>query len=130
MPKKPLVRTLKESQHVKRSETLLKSARQNFCHIFWSLWKEISSKSSVLVISEILRLFVNILTPDDKYSLSVKAGVQRNQFKSNYVKIKKYFLNFFLHFQNLDKIWNTWKKKMSLRGYLFPILSTAKSGGT
>ena len=130
MPKKLRLRTLKESQHVKGSETLLKSARQNFWHIFWSLWKEISSKSSVLVISEILRLFVNILTPDDKYSLSVKAGVQRNQFKSNYVKIKKYFLNVFLHFQNLDKIWNTWKKKMSLRGYLFPILSTAKSGGT
>ena len=75
MPKKPRVRTLKESQHVKGSEKLLKSARQNFCHIFWSLWKEISSKSSVLVISEILRLFVNILTPDDKYSLSVKASV-------------------------------------------------------
>ena len=26
-----------------------------------------------LVVSEILRLFVNILTPDDKHSLSVKA---------------------------------------------------------
>ena len=34
-----------------------------------------SSKTSVLVVSEILRLFVNILTPDDKYSLSVKASV-------------------------------------------------------
>ena len=75
MPKKPRVRTLKESQHVKGSEKLLKSARQNFCHIFWSLWKEISSKNSVLVVSEILRLFFNILTPNDKYSLSVKAGV-------------------------------------------------------
>ena len=75
MPKKLRLRTLKESQHVKRSETLLKSARQNFCHIFWSLWKEISSKNSVLVVFEILRFFVNILTPDDKYSLSVKAGV-------------------------------------------------------
>ena len=75
MPKKPRVRTLKESQHVKGSEKLLKSARQNFCHIFWSLWKEISSKNSVLVVFEILRLFFNILTPNDKYSLSVKAGV-------------------------------------------------------
>ena len=32
-------------------------------------------KNSVLVVSEILRLFVNILTPDEKYSLSVKASV-------------------------------------------------------
>ena len=75
MPKKPRVRTLMDSQHVKGSETLHESARQYFCHIFWSLWKKISSKNSVLVVSEILRLFVNILTPDEKYSLSVKASV-------------------------------------------------------
>ena len=64
-----------ESQHVKVSERLLKSARQCFRHIFCSLLKEISSKNYVLVVPEILRLFVNLLTPDDKYSLSVKAGV-------------------------------------------------------
>ena len=29
----------------------------------------------VLAVSEILRLFANILTPDDKYFLSVKASV-------------------------------------------------------
>ena len=62
MPKKPRVRTLMDSQHVKGSERLLKSARQYFCDIFLSLWNEMSSKSSVLVVSEILRLFVNILT--------------------------------------------------------------------
>ena len=75
MQKKPSVRTLMESQDVKESEILLKSARKYFCHIFYSLLKEISSKNSVLVVSEMLRLFVNILTPDDKYSLSVKASV-------------------------------------------------------
>ena len=36
---------------------------------------EISSKGSVLVVSEILRLFVNLLALIDKYSLSVKASV-------------------------------------------------------
>ena len=75
MPKKIPVRNLMDSQHVKVSERLLKSARQYFCHIFWSLWKNMSSKNSLLVVSEILRLFVNILTPDDKYSLSVKASL-------------------------------------------------------
>ena len=93
MPKEPLVRTLMDSEHVKRSDTLLKSAQQYFCHIFRSLWKKISSKDSVLVVVIILRLFLNVLTPDDKYSLSVKASVWRNQFKYNYLKIKKYFLN-------------------------------------
>ena len=75
MNRKTRIRTLINSQHVKGSETLLKSARQYFCHIFWSLWKEISSKNSVLVVSTILTLFVNILTTDDKYSLFVKASV-------------------------------------------------------
>ena len=75
MPKNACVITLMGSQHVKRTKTLLKSARQYFCHIFWSLWKKISSKNSFLEVSEILRLFVNILTPDDKYSLSVKTSV-------------------------------------------------------
>ena len=70
MPEKPRVTTLMDSQHVKLSETLLKFSRMYFCDIFWSLWKKISSKNSLLEISEILRLFVNILTPDDKHSLS------------------------------------------------------------
>ena len=75
MPKKPRIRPLMDSQHVKGTETQHKSARQYFCHIFLSLWKKISSKNSVLVVPEILTLFVNLLTPDDKYSLSVKARV-------------------------------------------------------
>ena len=75
MTKKPPVRTLKESQHVKWSETLLKSVRQYFCLIFWSLWKEIGPKNFGLVVSKIFRFFVNILTSDDKYSVSVKASV-------------------------------------------------------
>ena len=74
MPKKTCVRTLMESEHVKESERFLKSPRQYFSQDFLSLRQEISSKTSVLVVSEILRLFVNILTPDDKHSLSVKAS--------------------------------------------------------
>ena len=48
----------------------------SICLIFFDhSEKKISSKNSVLVVSEMLRLFVNILTPDDKYSLSLKASV-------------------------------------------------------
>ena len=32
--KKPRVRTLMDSQHVKASKTLHRSARQSFCHVF------------------------------------------------------------------------------------------------
>ena len=35
MPKMPRVRSVMDSQYVKRSERLLKSARQYFCHIFF-----------------------------------------------------------------------------------------------
>ena len=117
MPKKSHIRTLMDSQHVEASKTLHKSSLQYICHIFWSIWKEISSKNSVLVVSETLRLFVNTFTPNDKYSLSVKVSVEINQFKCNYLQIKKYFLTFFLNFWNLHKIWNTMKKMMTLRGF-------------
>ena len=49
--------------------------RQYFGYILWSLRKKISSKNFALVVTQILRLFVNILTLDEKYSLSVKASV-------------------------------------------------------
>ena len=78
MPKKLRVRTLMDSQDIKRSETMHESARQYFSDIFWSVWKRISSKNVFLVVSEILTLLVNIFTPDDKDSLSLKAGVSRN----------------------------------------------------
>ena len=51
------------------------SVRQYFGYILWSLRKKISSKNFALVVTQILRLFVNILTLDEKYSLSVKASV-------------------------------------------------------
>ena len=75
MPTRSRMRTLIDSQHVKGSDTLHKSAQQYFSHIFWSLWKKISSKNSVLVVSEILRVLVKILSLGDKYSLSVKRSV-------------------------------------------------------
>ena len=56
-------------------DCLNKSAGHLSCNVFWSLLNEISSENSVLVVSEILRLFVNILTPGDKCSISVKANV-------------------------------------------------------
>ena len=75
MPNNLHLRKFVDSQDVKASETLLKSARQYICKIIWSLWKDISSKKFVLVVSEILRLFFNIIAHDEKYSLSVKASV-------------------------------------------------------
>ena len=57
-----------DKQHVKRSQTLWRSARLHLYHIYWSLWKKFSWKKSIFVLCKILRLFVNTLTADDKYS--------------------------------------------------------------
>ena len=75
MPKKPCVRTPVGGQDVKGNKTLLKSPWQYFCDIFWSLWEKMSLVNYFLVVSEILKLFVNILTPYKKYSLSATASV-------------------------------------------------------
>ena len=40
------------------------------------------------------------------------------------------FYFFFLHLRNLDKIWNTFNKKISLRADFFLKLKTAKSGAS
>ena len=97
MPKKPRPRTLMHSQHVKRSKTLFKSSRQYFWDIFWSVWKEISSKISVLIVTQILRLFVNILTPDDKYSLSKSECLSR-PIQMQLSQNQKIFTEFFSGF--------------------------------
>ena len=128
MPKKPRVRTLLDSEDINVSETLLKSAWHCFCQIFWSLWKKMSSKNSILVVSEILKLFVNMLTPDEEYCLSGKASVWRNQFKYNNLQLKKCFLRPFLHFQNLHKILNILEKNICLRVIRFWIYRLQKEG--
>ena len=64
-------------------------------------------------------MFDNLWTPDDKYSLSVKVSVYRNQFKWSFLQNLKYFHNFFLRFSHLHKIFNILKKKMSLIADLF-----------
>ena len=64
-----------DSQHVKDFETLLKSAQQCLFEIVWWNSKKISPINSFLEVSEIVRLFVSIVTPDNKYILSVKASV-------------------------------------------------------
>ena len=60
MSKKTRFRAPFDSQHVRGCQTLLKSVQKHFNH---------SHKMSLLVICEILGLFVNTLTADDKYSL-------------------------------------------------------------
>ena len=69
MPEKPRIRTLMDSQHVKGFETLHKFASQYFLSYFLVTLKENHLGKLSLVVSQILRLFLNILALDDTYSL-------------------------------------------------------------
>ena len=67
LSKKRCFRTPFDSQHIKESQTLVKSAWKYFYHIFSSLWGKLIWKMSLLVICEMLGAIVNTLTVDDKY---------------------------------------------------------------
>ena len=58
---------------------------------------------SSLLTSEIFRVFVNTLTPDDKYFL-VKCRFSNNKFKRFYLKKEKLFFDLLLHFWNVHEI--------------------------
>ena len=60
---------LLEKQDIKWDQTLLKSQRHHPYHIYWWLWRKFSRKKSLLVICKVLRMFFNILTANDKYSV-------------------------------------------------------------
>ena len=60
---------------------------------------------SVLVTSEIFRLFVNTLTPDVKYSRR-NMQIFWQQFQTPLSQKRKTFFYFLLHFWNVNEIEN------------------------
>ena len=96
LSKRPNFRTSFENQHATGSHTLLKPAREHFYHICLSLWWKWNWEMSLLVISDLLRLFVNTLTPMTSI-LIVIVRIYVNQFKCNYQR-KKAFSEFFAIF--------------------------------
>ena len=63
----------------------------------------LSWRKSALVWSEILRLFVNTLTADNKYSRSNVHNFEQ-QVQTHYLKNKRLFVDFLLHFWNVHEI--------------------------
>ena len=66
--KRSCFRTPLANERVNGFQTLLKSARNNYYPLFSSIRSKSTCKKSPSVWYEILRLFVNALTADDKYS--------------------------------------------------------------
>ena len=86
-----------EKQHGKLAQTMLKSERQNLYHIYCTLWSKLSFKKSLLDIWKTLRLFVNTLTTDDKYSL-LNSDNLTQPIQMQLSQKQKFFLNFCVYF--------------------------------
>ena len=100
------------NERVNWFQTLLKSARHHYCPLFSSIRVKLSWKKSPSLWYEILRVFVNALTADDKYSGSHMQNL-RQQFETPLSHKQKTFSWFFIaflkcawnleHFQNKDE---------------------------
>ena len=68
---------------------------------------------SALVVFEIFRLFVNTLTPDDKYSRRY-TQLFWQQLQKRLSQKGMLFFDFWLHFWNVLEIYNILKRKKSI----------------
>ena len=111
MPKKSRFKGSFKKQHGKCAQTLLKFGWQHLYHIYWSLWRQLTCKKSLLVTWKISRLFPNTLSADGKYSLlnrdnltqPIQMQLSRKQktFSEFFAAFLKSSLNF-EHFQQKD----------------------------
>ena len=104
-------RTPFASERVNGFQTLLKSAGHYYYPLFSSIRGKLSWKKSPSVWHEILRLFVNALTADDKYSGRNMHNLQQ-QFQTPLSKKQKTFTGFFIAFLkcalNLEHFQKKW----------------------
>ena len=95
--KRSCFRTPLANERVNGFQTLLKSARHHHYPLFSSVRGKWSCKKSPSVWYEILRLFVNALTADDKYSGSNMQNLQQ-QFQTPLSQKQNTFSWFFIPF--------------------------------
>ena len=97
MSKSHYFRTRFDKQRVTGFEKDLKSARHHYYRMFPWIWDKLSSKKSVLVRSEILGLFLNIL--DAEYQCS-RRNMQNfpQQIQTQLSQKQKAFSAFFIAF--------------------------------
>ena len=80
---------------------------------------------SPVVLTEILGKFVNTLTATASI-MSKVVRICNSQFKCNYLKNKKLFLNFLFDFWNLHQILKILREKMIIIANVFPKYQTVK----
>ena len=129
MSKKSRFRGPFDKQHGKWNQTVLKSEWHQCYDIYWSMWRQLISKNSLLVIGKITGPFFNTLTAGQKYSLLNRDNLTPptqmqlslkwktlSQFFFAYLKCRWYFE----HFQKkdafiVDVFWNLWTPRTVVR---------------
>ena len=92
-------------QECKRAQTLLKFEWQHPYQIYWSPWRILTCKKSLLVTCKIWRLFPNTLSADGKYSLFNRDNLtqpiqmQLSQKQKNFSNFFSLFLKSSLNFE-------------------------------
>ena len=97
-------------QHSKRAQTLLKVACQHLYHIYWSLWRQLACKSSLLLTCKILRLFPNTPTADGKYSFPNRDNLTQ-PIQMQVSRKQKMFSQFFSAILNSNLNFKRFQKK-------------------
>ena len=109
MPKKSSFKGSFGKQHGKRAQTLFKFASQHLYIIYWSLWRQLTCKKSLLVICKISRLFPNTLSTDGKYSLLNRDNLtqpiqmQLSRKQKTFSEFFSAFLKSSLNFEHFEK---------------------------
>ena len=98
-----------KKQHGKCAQTLLKFAWQNLYHIYWSLWRQLTFKKSLLVTCKISRLFPNTLSADGNNSLLNRDNLMRliqmqlSRKEKTFSELFPAFLKSSLNFEHFTK---------------------------
>ena len=99
-----------DRQQLGVSQILAKSPSDHFYHVFSLFWGKFIWKMSLLVLGRILAVFVDTLPADAKYPFDI-TRIWDSQFKCNYLKREKLFLDFLFHLGTMHQTWNILKKK-------------------
>ena len=96
-------------QHGKCAQILLKFAWKHLYHIYWSVWRQLTDKKSLLVICKISKLFPKTLSADGKYSLLNRGNLtqpiqmQLSQKQKTFCGFFSAFLKSSLNFEHFQK---------------------------
>ena len=126
--KRSCFRTPLANERVNGFQTLLKSARNHYYPLFSSIRSKSSCKKSPSVWYEILRLFVNALSTDDKYSGSNMQNLPQ-QFQTPLSQKQNTFSGFFIAFLKCAWYLEHFQKKDEYPSLIISELIDAKRCG-